>query len=242
MLILFDIDGTLLRSERAGISAMTSAMAELHSGLQVNWEAVPVSGRLDHLIWNDLVRLHGLPAGAAEEARFRSVYAAHLERRLREHPTAHSLPGVSRLVEHLASHPDYTTGVLTGNWQVTGTMKIRAAGLKTEHFKVAAWAEDGASRRHLPPVAMARLQAVRGQPVDPRQVVIIGDTPQDVDCALHNGCLCIGVGTGHYEPSVLQEAGAHLALPSLAETDGILEWLERARAGGAVGGAARDVR
>ena len=73
---------------------------------------------------------------------------------------------------------------------------------------------------------------------------LLGESPfwHPRERALHNGCLCIGVGTGHYEPSVLQEAGAHLALPSLAETDGILEWLERARAGGAVGGAARDVR
>lgn len=58
-----------------------------------------------------------------------------------------------------------------------------------------------------------------------RQVVVIGDTPLDVDCAKHNGCRALGVGTGPFDPTALEECGADLAVPDLTDTEAIVRWI-----------------
>jgi phosphoglycolate phosphatase-like HAD superfamily hydrolase len=229
MLVLFDIDGTLLVTERAGVHGMQDAGRELF-GPQFTFDGVEFAGRLDPLIWLELAARNGVEDSAVHHERFRAAYARHLQRRLKERPTARLLPGVAGLVDHLRAERDVTLGLLTGNYPETGRLKIACAGLDVEVFKIAAWGCDGATRRDLPPVAIRAHERALGRSIPREQVVVIGDTPHDIDCAHHNGCRALGVATGVFSAASLREAGADLAVADLADAEAILGWIMKSPA------------
>jgi phosphoglycolate phosphatase-like HAD superfamily hydrolase len=224
VLVLFDIDGTLLYSLSAGIHAMSSAISELH-GIVPDFSKVEVHGRLDTLIWQELAGVHGYPTCDASHERFRSTYSEHLERRLTERNTVQRYPGAKELVDATRSHPALTVGLLTGNYEFTGRLKVRHAGIDPDHFVVNAWAGDAPDRRGLVPVAMRRYAERTGRTIGGDQVVIIGDTPYDVDCAHASGARCLAVATGHFDLDALRAAGADLAVKDLSDTDGLMRWI-----------------
>jgi phosphoglycolate phosphatase len=227
MLVLLDIDGTILLTHGEGVAAFGDAGQELY-GRHFTIQGVDFSGRLDALIWKDLLAHNNVPEHLHDESIFRTVYGQHLTTRMSKSGAAHLLPGVRDLVEALHRLDHVTLGVLTGNYPETGQLKIKSAGLDPELFRVAAWGCEGASRRDLPPVAMRRHAAMRGTSLDPDDVVIIGDTPHDIDCAKAHGCRSIGVATGAFSVDQLRACGADLAVTSLANTRSMLEWITRA--------------
>lgn len=224
MLILFDIDGTLLLTQKAGVLAMLDGGRELF-GDHFTVDGVELSGRLDPLIWGDLARRNGVDNHEHEHERFRAAYGRHLRRRLDENPTAIALPGVAVMVEALSAVEDVTIGLLTGNYPETGRLKIERAGLTFDHFKVHAWGIDGSTRRDLPPVAMRKHAELTRRTLGGGDVVIIGDTPHDIDCARTHGCRSVGVATGLFDVPALKEAGADLAVEDLSEVDEITAWM-----------------
>ena len=224
MLILFDIDGTILLTQGAGVQAMRDAGRELW-GEQFTIDGVEFSGRLDTLIWNDLTRINSVADDAANHDRFRATYGRHLAHRLQSNHTARLLPGVRELVHEIVDVDHPTLGLLTGNYPETGRLKIQSAGLDPDLFKVAAWGCDGRIRRDLTPLAMKRHQQLTGRQVRGEEVIVIGDTPHDVDCARVHGCRSIGVATGAFSIDDLEAAGADLTLPTLADTAGVMRWM-----------------
>lgn len=224
MLVLFDIDGTLLYSLSAGIHAMSSAITELH-GIVPDFSKVEVHGRLDTLIWQELAGVHGYPTCDASHERFRSTYSEHLERRLTDRNTVERFPGAKELVEATHAHPALTIGLLTGNYEFTGRLKVRHAGIDPDRFVVNAWAGDAPDRRGLVPVAMRRYAERTGEAIAGNRVVIIGDTPHDVDCAHASGARCLAVATGHFSLQQLRDAGADLAVDDLRDTAALLRWI-----------------
>jgi phosphoglycolate phosphatase-like HAD superfamily hydrolase len=136
-----------------------------------------------------------------------------------------SFAGVVDLVHALAHEQGVELGLLTGNYPATGRLKVKHAGLDPDLFKVNAFAMDGTTRRDLPPVALARYRERHGSPLDPARAIIIGDTPKDVDCALHNGCRVLGVATGEFAVEALRDCGAHHVVDKLSPIAPVLEWL-----------------
>jgi phosphoglycolate phosphatase-like HAD superfamily hydrolase len=227
MLILFDIDGTLLRTDGAAVNAMRDAGRELF-GEQFTLDGVEFAGRLDSVIWRDLAALNRIADSESVHDRFRATYGRHLQARLAANPSSRLLPGVAELVHALAAREDFTVGLLTGNYPETGRLKIQSAGLDPDLFQVAAWGCDGSCRRDLPPVAMERHAAGAGNGslrIAATRVVIIGDTPHDVDCAKAHGCRSIGVATGQFSVDELRDAGADLALSDLSDMPFVVNWL-----------------
>lgn len=230
MLLLFDIDGTLLRTQGAGIAAMTDALRELHPGHEIRFEGVEVAGRLDTLIWREVAERHGLETSQEAHERFRLRYAAHLRSRLSRDPGAGRLmPGVPELIDALRRESGVHLGLVTGNYSETGRLKIRACGLDPEAFTINAFAEDGPDRRSLPPVAMRRFLERHGREIEPSRTVVIGDTPHDVDCARASGCLAVAVATGDFTREALATCAPTLLLDSLADTGSFLHWLRSTR-------------
>lgn len=229
MLILFDIDGTLLITRKAGLLAMGDAATELF-GEGFSFEGVDFAGRLDGNIWSAAAKKNGVEDTADNQRRFRQSYARHLESRFETEPTATLLPGVSELVDLIRADGGFVLGLLTGNYPETGRMKVRAAGLDPSIFSITAWGDDGESRDELPGVAMARYEAEFGRPIPPGEVVVIGDTPHDVGCARHHDCLSIAVATGPFHSRQdLLECGPDLAVDDLSDVGLVMDWLLGAR-------------
>lgn len=240
MLILWDIDATLLTTSRAGIGAMGRAGRELF-GPSFDEHRVDYAGRLDPLIITDLLAAHGQPSSGAEVARFREAYGRHLQSLLDETRAARPCAGVVTLLASLRADARSVQGLLTGNFPETGSIKLRAAGIEPDEFEIRVWGcdspHDPPSRDHLPEVAIARFALQKGRTVSPNDVVVIGDTPHDVRCARLHGCRSLGVATGSYRVEDLERAGADLALADLSDTARVMEWLMMEPNGAASPGA-----
>jgi len=227
MLVLFDIDGTLLTSNGAGARAMEEAGRSLF-GEAFTSEGVAFSGRLDPLIIRDLAAANGVAIGIEALIDFRRVYAERLIASLENEP-ATALEGAAALVEAVAGSGDASAGLLTGNFPETGTAKLRSAGLDLEAFEVCVWGDDSPHeephRDHLPAVARKRRLEQRGDELDGDRVVIVGDTPHDVRCARAHGHRSLGVATGRFSEGELREAGATLVAADLRETAALASWV-----------------
>lgn len=231
MLILFDIDGTLLKTHGAGLRAMSKALSDLHGPHEsgtYDLAGIDTSGRLDSHIWRDLSRKHDLPHDEATHERFRERYRHHLGEGFAGDSVSEALAGSRELVERLHPEPELTLGLLTGNYATTGRLKVASAGFDPDRFVVNAFADDGPDRRSLPPVAIDRYRERHGRPVAPESVLIVGDTPHDVDCAVHNGCACLAVTTGRHPADEL--AGADRIVDSLEAIEDLAGWILSRRA------------
>lgn len=232
MLIFFDIDATMLVSGGAGIKAMVDAGAELY-GPGFTAAGIPVAGRLDPLILADMLMRNGQEPTPAAMSRMREVYRVHLAARL-AFGVGRALPGVLPLLDRLGGMESVALGVLTGNFEETGSMKLRACGIDPGRFAVRVWGDESPHnppcRDHLPGVGLERYKRIYGRPADPRLVTVVGDTPHDVACARAHGCRSLGVATGQFSRDELLDAGADRAVADLSETHDIAAWLIAAAA------------
>ncbi|CAG0955050.1 hypothetical protein PHYC_00416 [Phycisphaerales bacterium] len=233
MLILFDIDLTLITTGGCGVRAMTDAGREVF-GPAFSSEGVSYAGRLDPLIIGEMFALSNVADTPANRAALRDAYRRILERYLVESQVKRALPGVIELLARIRARRErdehLVLGLLTGNFEETGSMKLRACGIEPEWFEVAAWGDHSDSnpprREHLVPVAMNRYAGLRGRPVRASRVVVVGDTPHDVGCAKAHGCRSVAVATGRTPAAELSAAGADLVLADLSDAGGFERWLD----------------
>jgi len=226
MLVLFDIDGTLLLSHGAGMQCFLQAGSTLFAR-EFRHDGLRFGGGLDPLIWRALCAANGVTDEDAHShhERFRELYGRLLGERLAQPATAYALPGVTALLDALTERTHVTVGLLTGNYPETGRAKLAAAGLPPQRFAVSAWGVDGNHRRELLPVALRRCEEHTGRVPPREQVVVVGDTPHDVDCAAAHGCRSLAVATGHHGVEELAACGASLAVPDLSDTQRVVSWL-----------------
>ena len=222
MLVLFDIDGTLLLSGGAGYQSMGAAGRELF-GPDFTTDGVDYAGRLDPIIFRMLAEVNGIDDHLAHHDQFRATYRRELESRLGQTHHARALPGARDLVDACTAHDAIAMGIVTGNYEETGRMKVANAGYDVEAFRFSAWGSDGATRRDLPPHAIAKYESTHAG-IDRSSVVVIGDTPHDIDCAHANGCRVIAVCTGpsHHADDL---AGADLVVDDLTDTAALMSWI-----------------
>ncbi len=228
MLILFDVDATLITTSRSGVAAMGLAGRAIF-GPEFDENTVEYAGRLDPLIIRDLLVAHGKAPEPDVVAQFRAGYRANLEILLARPGVARACPGVSALLDVLGGRDDLVMGLLTGNYPETGSVKLRACGIDPDRFPIQVWGcdspHDPPARDHLPPIGVARFQERYGRPLAAKDVTIIGDTPHDIACARAHGCRGLGVATGQFSIEDLERAGADLALPDLSDTERVIQWL-----------------
>jgi phosphoglycolate phosphatase-like HAD superfamily hydrolase len=225
MLVLFDIDGTLLLSRGAGVHSMEVAGRRLfHPGFSM--AGVSFAGMLDTLIWRRAAEVNGIEDHERHEPAFRQAYIEAFEAAFRDRSAvSRTLPGVADLLASLAG-TEAVIGLVTGNYPETGTLKIREAGLDPDQFVTAAWGCDGGHRRELPPLAIERHAAATGRRFDPSEVVVIGDTPHDIDCARHSGCRSLAVGTGpSFTREDLERERPDHYVADLSQTEAITDWI-----------------
>lgn len=222
-LVLFDIDGTLLRSDGAGRRAINRALREVFgsTGPSDYW----LDGKTDPQIVRDLMRLDG-----HDDARIDSDMRRLLERYvdcLHEELMApgfraRPLPGVPELLDTLDRHADVVIGLLTGNIEPGARAKLRAVGIDPSRFRVGAFGSDRELRPELPAIAQQRALDQLGLHVEGSAMVVIGDTPADVNCGKSLGARAIGVATGRYSVGELMEHAPVAVFEDLSATDAVL--------------------
>ncbi len=218
-LVLFDIDGTILLTSGAGKRAVHRALAEVFGApgsLEHRFD-----GKTDPQIVRELMRMegHGDDHIDARMSRLLDRYVDFLHEELDQPSTAVRLmPGVADLLDALESRSDVVLGLVTGNLAAGAAAKLRAGGIDPVRFRVGAYGSDHELRVELPAVAQRRAREELGVSAKGRDVVVIGDTPADVDCGRAIGALTIGVATGYYTAEALLEHGADEAFADLADT------------------------
>ena len=223
-LILFDIDGTLLWTDGAGRRAVTRAL-ERETGISNPAADYRFDGKTDMQIVRDLLAAGDHP-GANDPDKIRVVcehYVALLEGELeRSAGRVRTLPGVVELLDALEPMDDVTLGLLTGNVMDGARLKLGAVGIAFERFTVGAFGSDSAVRNELPAVAATRTEARHGfRPVGP-DMVVVGDTPADVECGKTYGARTVAVATGSYGAVALSGAGADHTFQDLSDTQAVL--------------------
>ena len=184
---------------------------------------IPMAGRTDTWILSNAAVAHGILPSALPA--FQQAYLAHLERELEPpNPRKAVMPGIRPLLDALAARDDTYLALLTGNYE-------KAARLKLEHFDLwryfpcGAYADDAADRNSLLAKALERIRACGGPAVRPADVIVVGDTPHDVACALAAGARPVGVATGSFSTRQLRDSGAETVFEDLSDTDAFLKLL-----------------
>lgn len=225
MLILFDIDGTLYHGDGTGRAAFLDAGRELF-GPRFAEHAFDLSGRLDPWIYSRFMELNGLARNERIDRDFREACHRHLRRRIESgRHNIRALPGTLELVRRIGEMKEVTLGLLTGNWEANGRLKVESVGFDSQAFPVCAWGDDGPTRDDLPPVARRRFVETRGSEIGFERVVIVGDTVHDVNCARAHGCRSLAVCTGGGRPDELRRAGVDRIVSDLSATDEVIAWL-----------------
>lgn len=215
-LVLFDIDGTLISSGRAGVRGMNRSFERLF-GVSDALEGVPVAGCTDRAIVTEALTRAGLPVDEHTIIRLRDAYLEDLRAALSEPLSAPGgvLPGVPALLDDLA-HEEVAVGLLTGNFAPGAAIKLGHFGL-WERFAFGAFGDHHVERRSLVQVAVDAAQEAGHRRFEPRDIVVIGDTPLDVDCAHAYGAHAIAVATGIFSYEALAVTGPALTVRSLTE-------------------------
>jgi phosphoglycolate phosphatase-like HAD superfamily hydrolase len=222
-LLLFDIDGTLVRVNGAGRETIMKALSSLLNH-PVTADGISFSGRTDPDILRSILRHNDLPDRDAHVDAALEAYVEAMTGVLTPEDVE-VLPGVHSLLDHLADHPDVHLGLVTGNVEPIAYEKLGAHGLD-DYFPVGAFGSDHADRNKLPHIATRRAASHTGHDFHPaEQAVVIGDTPHDIECARAAGARVVGVCTGHYNHAELSPHDPDWLLDTLPAPESFLERL-----------------
>lgn len=182
-----------------------------------------LSGRTDTRIVHDVMGALGWEPAQVNERLddFFETYAGGLASEIGDGRHVVTLPGVTTVVERLAASPDVVLGLVTGNIEEGARIKLLPTGL-WPHFRVGAYGSDHMDRRRLPSLATRRAHALVGYPFAPPEVVVIGDTPHDIDCARAFGAVAIAVTTGQHSRADLVADRPDFLFDDLGDVERVL--------------------
>lgn len=223
-LVLFDIDGTLLSSEGLGRASMQRALSEVFGS--PGSPSYRYDGKTDKQIVRDVMRLEGL-SDEHIDSRMERLIGLYLDG-LRTGAKSgkfnvRPLDGVVELLDALEARKDIVLGLLTGNVEPGARVKLSAAGLDPDRFRVNAFGSDHEHRPQLPAIAQRRASETLGLDIAGERLIVIGDTPADIECGRSLGARAIGVASGHYTVEQLEAHDPYAVFPSLMNTQQVLE-------------------
>lgn len=234
ILLLFDIDGTLMKSGGAGMRAMFHVGDELF-GRHFKWDGIEAGGHLDPLIFAEAAANNGLDDVDGHHQRFHDAYIQRLAIEFEQSlHMVEVMPGIHDILKALherqAKHNDIVLGLLTGNYTLAVPIKLKAIGVDPTWFDITAFGDEAPSRPDLVAVAMNKYQAMTGHPAHPHGVIVIGDTPRDIACAHAHGARVLAVGTGGYSVEQLQAHKPDVVAEDLSDATPLLSMIQKATA------------
>lgn len=215
-LLLFDIDGTLLKPIQSSRRHIEYALGEL-CGRSISTQGVSFSGRTDPQILEEILHLAGFGPEETEDLLPVALerYTAHATYVSDE---VESSDGVVELLEYLKPNKCVQLALLTGNVRVTAYRKLAAARLD-DLFPFGAFGCDHADRNKLPAIAATRALEHCGRTFVKDDIVIIGDSVHDITCGQEIGALSVAVATGFTSYQDLKSAKPDVLLQDLTDID-----------------------
>jgi phosphoglycolate phosphatase len=235
VLLLFDIDGTLLiGASDAHRDAIHEALRVVHGVREPSRREMTVAGRTDADIARTMLTMAGVAAEQIDE-RADDVRIASCEAYARLCPddlSACVASGVAELLERLAAREDTVLSLVTGNYEPIARLKLGAAGIGHRFARgQGGFGSDHESRAELPAIARRRAGALRASGTGPwprERTLLIGDTPRDIACARADGVRVVAIATGPFGTSEL--TGADAVARDARELDELLGELMAPRA------------
>ena len=229
-ILLWDIDGTLIHSVKTGgYKEYTIPVLEEIFGTSGRLREMRVSGMTDLQIVYEALSDEGI---SQEDILARAeVLVSRLTEEARR-VTGNGikffevLPGVRETLEALAAHTRYESALVTGNIKPMAQLKMELVGLDQYFTLPGAFGDESHNRRDLPARAAERIRSYLQLDLSPEQFIVIGDTPNDIDCARHFGARAVAVGTGRfYSREEIMACEPDALLPDLADTQLVLDTL-----------------
>ncbi len=228
-LLLFDIDGTLIRCGKAPRQAITRAVEEVF-GTRGNIDTYSFSGKTDPQIIHEVMTQASFSADEVQNRMARTLdrYTELLDQTLKPDDIS-VLNGIRELLACFDSHPDAYLGLLTGNLYTGARIKLSRAGLDryflNGHAPVGAFGSDSMYREQLPAIAVRRALAIHGIVFKDKAVVIIGDSPFDILCGRHMNVRTVAVATGWHARDELMRYHPDICFDDLADTEQVVAQL-----------------
>lgn len=227
---MWDIDGTLMRSVRNG--------SYKDYTIPVLEEIFGTSGKLSDMRVSGMTDLQIVFEALAETDISQDQVRAQIDRlclRLTEEarritgngsPFFELLPGVRETLQALHNHPRYRSALLTGNIAPMAQLKMELMGLDQFFTLPGAFGDESHIRRDLPALAADRIRNHIRVNLPPEHFIVIGDTPNDIDCGRHFGARTVAVGTGRfYSREEILACEPDALLPDLSEVELVLKTL-----------------
>ncbi|MEV4513707.1 haloacid dehalogenase-like hydrolase [Dactylosporangium sp. NPDC049525] len=226
VLVLWDVDHTLVDVDGLGREAYDLAFLRRFGRPVVHQP--PMAGRTDRAIAHDVLLFNGAPTGEEHLEALRVAAETAFDELAHLLPVrGRALPGALDALTSVAG----VQSVLTGNLRRIAEVKLGPFGL-VEHLDLdaGAYGWSHAVRANLVDIARGAARQRYELSFEGRRTVLVGDTPLDVEAALLTGAGVVAVATGRYTVASLELAGAHVVLPDLSDTAGVIEAVARAAA------------
>ena len=230
-IILWDIDGTLVRSNggRVAVNAFLRALClscQLEHELPYPYDS---AGKTDPQIALEILAAASVAESRASQAL--DTFAEHYLTELKRQQQAliadlRVLPGVTETLEVLAQQRGIVQSLLTGNLEPVARFKLACAGIDQYlDFDLGAYGSDNADRSRLVPIVRQRLQRRLGPDASQADIVVVGDTPRDIGCARAGGARAVAVATGNFTKHELEAHRPDVVLDDLTDTHAVVEAL-----------------
>lgn len=226
--ILFDIDGTLIRTVRRGEYRfrVRDMLMEIF-GTCGRIAEVDFAGKTDLAIYREALECEGIGLDAIRELlpKLESAMVEILDDLASTGELFRACEGVRELLDAMTGHEMFITSLLTGNVERLAEAKLRVAGIGG-YFRVrGAFGSDHEDRNHLPAIAASRISTHLGRSLTPDRFVIVGDTPRDIACARHFGAPVVAVASGRHTVEELAEFAPDALLADMCDTEKVLDLL-----------------
>lgn len=230
-MLLFDVDGTLIRSG-SGLSlvhnmAFVEGLRKVYGANITAMDLKGYGGRTDRFIASDVLRKKGFDEHAISQgldALFDEMVKDFAQNVVKKDYKDCLLDGVESTLEELSKNDDYLIGLLTGNVTDIASMKMKAIGL-AKYFKIGGFGNMSEKRSDLIDVAIAdgRKKGLLLD-IDMKRIYIIGDTRHDINCAKEKGAVSVAISTGNETKEVLATFKPDYLIEKMPELVKIVAW------------------
>ncbi len=224
-LVLFDIDGTLTTVTDKSIEYWKRRLAAVfedvfHTPINFELQIKNYNGMVDRKVLWKIAEELGI-SQKEFDAKFdqaKEVFHTYLQEAVNEGKVEYfPIIDAQRLVEHIPNHNHISVGLVTGNVEKNGWLKLQSASLN-RYFVVGGFGDTVVERVDLVKLAIQNASKYYDSEFQTHEIIVIGDTVHDIIAARGANVFALGVATGHTDTAeMLHDAGADLVVDSLLD-------------------------